>query len=161
MMMSLMSCESARAMLDDLLVRRAQLADLGVRRQVRVPEPAQQLAGLLRRLGALRESAAREFVAEEDVLGDREAVDDVELLVHRRDAELDRRLGRRDLDLLAEPRDLALVGAVDAGEHLDQRRLARAVLAEDAVHLAGEDLQVDAAEGVHAGEGLRHAPDVE
>ena len=132
-----------------------------VGRQVGVAEPAQQLAGLLGRLGALRESAAREFVAEEDVLGDRQTVDDVELLVHGRDAELDRRLGGGDLDLLAEPRDLALVGTVDAGEHLDERRLARAVLAEDAVHLAGQDVEVDTAQRLHAGEGLRHARDVE
>ena len=72
-----------------------------------------------------------------------------------------RRLGRGDLDRLAEPRDLALVGAMDAREHLDQRRLARAVLAEDAVHLAGQNVQVDSAQRVDAGEGLRHASDVE
>ena len=145
----------------DLLVRRAELADLGVGRQIRVTEPAKQLAGLASSLGALGESAARELVAEEDVLGDRQAVDDVELLVHGRDAEFDGRLGRGDLDRLAEPGDLALIGAMDAGEHLDQGRLARAVLAEDAVHLAGKHIQVDSAQRVHAGERLRHAFDVE
>ena len=145
----------------DLLVRGAELPDLGVGRQVRVSEPAQQLPGLACGLGALREAAAREFVAEEDVLGDREPVDDVELLVHRRDAELDGGLRCRDLDLLAEPGDLALVGTMHAREHLDERRLARAVLAEDAVHLAGQHLEVDAAQRLNAGEGLRHASDVE
>ncbi len=146
---------------DDLLVRRAELTDLRVGRQIRVTEPAKQLASLARSLGALGESAAREFVAEEDVLGDRQAVDDVELLVHGRDAELDGRLGRGNLDLLAEPGDLALIGAMDAGEHLDQSRLACAVLPEDAVHLAGENVQVDSAQRLHACEGLRHAFDVE
>ena len=127
-----------------------------------MPEPARAAReSASRRLGPLGESAARELVAEEDVLGDRQAVDDIELLVHGRDAQLDRRLGRRDLDRLAEPRDLALVGAMHAGEHLDQRRLARAVLPEDAVNLAREHLQVDAAQGLDAGEGLRHASDVE
>ena len=125
------------------------------------PSRPKQLAGLASSLGALGESAARELVAEEDVLGDRQAVDDVELLVHGRDAEFDRRLGRGDLDLLAEPGDLALIRAMDAGEHLDQGRLARAVLSEDAVHLAGEDVQVDSAQRLHAREGLRHALDVE
>ncbi len=62
---------------------------------------------------------------------------------------------------LALPGDLAVIRAVHAGERLDERRLARAVLAEDAVHLAGNDLQVDAAKGVNTGERLRHAADVE
>ena len=38
--------------------------------------------------------------------------------------------------------DAALVGLVHAGEHLDQRGLAGAVLAEQAVHLAGPDLEL-------------------
>ena len=48
--------------------------------------------------------------------------------------------------------DLALVGLVGAGEHLDQGGLAGAVLAEQAVHLAGPDLQVDAVQRPHARE---------
>jgi hypothetical protein len=40
-------------------------------------------------------------------------------------------------DRLARQRDLARVRPVRAGQHLDQRRLAGAVLAEQAVHLAG------------------------
>ena len=53
--------------------------------------------------------------------------------------------------------DLALVGLVRTGEDLDQRRLAGAVLAEQAVHLAGTDLEVDAVEGPGAGELLDDA----
>nr|BFF10491.1 hypothetical protein GCM10025699_17940 [Microbacterium flavescens] len=48
-----------------------------------------------------------------------------------------------------------------ARENLDERRLARAVLAEDAVDLAGEDLEIDAAQRVDSREGLRHALDGE
>ena len=61
----------------------------------------------------------------------------------------------RDLDLLALPDDLAAVGLVRAGEDLDERRLAGAVLAEHAVHLARDDVEVDAAKRLHAGERLR------
>ena len=53
--------------------------------------------------------------------------------------------------------DLALVGLVRAGEDLDQRGLAGAVLAEQAVHLAGADLEVDAVERSGAGELLHDA----
>ena len=157
MMMSLMSCDSARAMLTICLFAALSCPTSVWGERFAWPRRREQLAGPPRGLGAPGEAAARELVAEEDVLGDRETVDDIELLVHRRDAELDRGFGSRDLDRLAEPRDLALVGAVHAREHLDQRRLARAVLAEDAVHLAGQDLQVDAAQGMHAGERLRDA----
>ena len=53
--------------------------------------------------------------------------------------------------------DGAAVGGVHAGDDLDQRRLAGAVLAEERVHLAGEDVEVDVLEHADAGEGLRDA----
>ena len=62
--------------------------------------------------------------------------------------------GCAERDLLAVPGDRALVGLVGAGEHLDQGGLAGAVLAEQAVHLAGADVEVDAVEGPDAGERL-------
>ena len=68
-----------------------------------VAEALQQFAGLAVERGLAREPATGDLVPEEDVLGDGEAVDDVELLVHRRDAQLDRGLRIRDLDGLAEP----------------------------------------------------------
>ena len=58
---------------------------------------------------------------------------------------------------LALPEDLALVGRVRPGQHLDQGGLAGAVLAEQAVHLAGADVEVDAVERAHAGENLDDA----
>ena len=107
-----------------------------------------QLAGT----AALAEAGPRDLVAEEDVLGDVEVRHQVELLVDRRDAVLDRLRRRRERRLLAVPDEGALVGLVEAGEHLDQRRLAGAVLAEQAVHLAGPDVEVDAVERPDAGE---------
>ena len=55
--------------------------------------------------------------------------------------------GSREGHLLAAPGDVPLVGLVRAGQDLDQRGLAGAVLAEEAVHLAGADVEVDAVEG--------------
>ena len=60
-------------------------------------------------------------------------------------AELPRR--ERQPHRLAVDQQLAVVGLVEAREDLDQRRLARAVLPEEAVHLPGEHAQVDAAKG--------------
>jgi hypothetical protein len=43
---------------------------------------------------------------------------------------------------------------VDAGEDLDERRLAGAVLADEAVHLTGEELDVPVLERTHGAEAL-------
>jgi hypothetical protein len=53
---------------------------------------------------------------------------------------------RRRLDRLALPQDLAARRLVDAGEDLDDRRLAGAVLAEERMEAPGVELQVDLAE---------------
>ena len=110
-------------------------------------EAGEQLAGAAVRGGRVQHAGGGVLVAEVDVLGDGEAVDDVELLVHGRDAHAERGDGGGDGGRLALPDDLAAVGLVRAGEDLDERRLARAVLPEDAVHLAGDDVEVDAAQG--------------
>ena len=47
------------------------------------------------------------------------------------------------MDRVAVEADLAVAGAEIAGDDLHQRRLARAVVAHQADHLAGEDLHVD------------------
>src|SRR5207244_3578336 len=64
---------------------------------------------------------------------------------------------RRDLDPLAVELDLAGGRLVVAGEDLQQRRLAGAVLAEQPVDLAALDGQVDAVQGERAREALRDA----
>jgi hypothetical protein len=140
-----------------LLAGGRQQPDLAARRDLRVAEAAHQLAGLVAGRAALGEAEPRRLVAEEDVLRHREAVDEVKLLVHGRDTEPqggDRRAERRRA---APPGDHALVRLVRAGENLDQRGLARAVLAEQAVHLPGADLQVHTVQRTHAGEGLDDA----
>ena len=52
------------------------------------------------------------------------------------------------------------LGGVEAREHLDERRLAAAVLANQCVDLALEDVEVDVVEGQGAGERLAHSPDL-
>ena len=69
------------------------------------------------------------------------------------------RVGRR-IDGAAVEADLAGIGGVDAGEDLDQRRLAGAVLAEQRMHLAAPDVEVDVVERQRAGEALGQAADM-
>ena len=82
------------------------------------------------------------------------------MLVHEADtifSELARREGKCNLcaaDLQAAPR----VRRVKAGENLDQRRFARAVLAEEAVDFAWSNFKRRVVEGFLAPEGLAQVP---
>ena len=84
------------------------------------------------------------MVAEHDVLRDGERLDQAEVLVHHEDARVERVARRVEMDAAAAERDLALVRPVEAGEDVRERALARAVLAEQRVHLADGRLEVDA-----------------
>ena len=122
-------------------------------------------AELLAELGDTRSSAARSgtsrrvaLVAERDVLGDRERLDEAEVLVHHPHAARERVARRAQLHGLAVQLERPLVRAVEARDDVRERALARAVLAEQRVHLAGVDLEIDAGVRDDAGEALRDAP---
>ena len=79
--------------------------------------------------------------------------------MHEAHAELAELPGReRQPDGLAVDEQLAGVGLVEAGEDLDQRRLAGAVLPEEAVDLPGEHVEVDTAQRARPAEALRQVP---
>jgi hypothetical protein len=59
------------------------------------------------------------------------------------------------------PRSIASVVPVEAVEDVHQRRLAGAVLAEESVHLAASQVEVDAVVRDHPGEALRDALQLE
>jgi hypothetical protein len=101
--------------------------------------------------------AAPRVVAGKDVLGHREVGAQVHLLVDRADAQLLRRRRRGRAHRLAVQQQLASVGREHAGEQLDQRRLAGAVLAHQRVHLSGAQAQAHAVQRQHAGEAPRQA----
>jgi hypothetical protein len=65
---------------------------------------------------------------------------------------------RADPDGLAAEGDIAGVRAPDAGDDLDECRLARAVVAGERYDLAGADVEVDAGEGVDRAEALLDPP---
>ncbi len=92
---------------------------------------------------------------EHDVLGDRHHRNQHEVLVHHPDAVLDRRLRRAQLRRLAVDQDLALVRPVEPVDDVHQRRLAGTVLAEQRVHLALAQVEVDGVVRDDAWEALR------
>src|SRR5262249_19602326 len=97
-------------------------------------------------------------VAEHDVLRNRERVDEPKVLMHHRDAGVERVTGRVELDRISPQPDLTLVRPVQPGEDVGQRRLAGAVLAEQRVYLAGSRLEVDVLVRDDSGEPLRDSP---
>src|SRR5690606_14880108 len=68
-----------------LLSRGGEVADLVVGRDLRKSEPVEQRGGLRSGHGGPGEAGPRVLVTEEDVLRARQAWDEVQLLVHRRD----------------------------------------------------------------------------
>ena len=91
---------------------------------------------------SIRPRALR-LLAEEDVLGHGHLGDERQLLVDDGDARAPRRPGALNETGLPVEHELAFVAAVrvDAGQHLDQRGLAGAVLAAERVDLAGAQIE--------------------
>jgi hypothetical protein len=90
--------------------------------------------------------ASRFIALEEHVVVDRQLVDEREVLVDAVDPERPRVVDRAQLDLLALDDEAALVGLLEARDRLDERGLARAVVAEQAEDLALAQVQVDVAQ---------------
>ena len=99
--------------------------------------------------------------AEHDVLGHGHDRDQHEVLVHHPDARLDRVPRGAEDDGLAVQQDLACIGLVEPVQDVHQRRLARAVLAEQRVHLAATDVEADVVVGEDPGELLADPPHLE
>ena len=99
--------------------------------------------------------------ADHDVLGHGEIGEGLELLEGARDAAAGDAVGPQAGDLAAVEEDAAGVGRLEAGDQVEQRRLAGAVGADDAEDLALVDIEGDVGVGGEAAEALGHAFDVE
>ena len=100
-------------------------------------EPGEERLGLgVHRRPVDAATGAERLAAHEDVLGDRQVGEERRLLVDDRDARGLGLRGRAEVDRLAVEQQLAAVAAVHAGDDLDQRRLAGAVLADEGVDRA-------------------------
>src|SRR5690606_8767292 len=132
----------------DLLLCGGEFAHQAGGVDLRVPQAREQVRG--RGAGgpaADDEAGGRGFVPEVDVLGDRHVFHQAEFLVDGGDAQLHGGDRRAERDRFTAPVDGAGVGLVGPGQHLDQGGLAGPVLAEQAVHLTGLDVEVDSVQG--------------
>ena len=117
--------------------------------------PVAQLKNFLSR-GVLVEKAHffRRLVAEDDVVEHREALDELEVLVHHADAEAVCVVGVFYPDLPAVLFDNALFRLIQAEQYTHQGALARAVFAEQSVYLALFELDGDIIVGDYARKAL-------
>ena len=147
--------------LDDLLVgdREPARDAVGVELDAELVEQALDLAPHRAR-GRCAGSSQR-LGADEDVLGDRQIREQRGLLEDDGDAGRVRLRGRVEDDLLAVDQHPPAVGPVHAGEDLDERRLAGAVLADERVRLAAAQLDPAVLERAHRAEALARVVDHE
>ena len=93
------------------------------------------------------EARPEDLAAEKQVLGDRHRGRDGKILVDRLDALPPGVAGAVELHHAAVQPYLACVGSDRAGQRLDERRLAGAVVADDGQNLAGQQIEVGAIQG--------------
>ena len=144
--------------LDSLLLADGQRLHLGVRVELE-PKSAGQLADPPAGLAPVEEDGVRHgFLAEHDVLGDRQNGDQHEVLVHHLDSAGDG-VGRSgDPDGLAVDENLTLIRDRETVEDVHQGGLAGAVLPEKGVDLALPQVEVDVVVGDDTGVALGDAP---
>ena len=94
---------------------------------------------------------------QEDVFRGSQDVHQLEVLVNHTDAQIKGVLGRTNGHRIAVHDDFARIGEIDAREHVHQRGLAAAVLAQQGENLAPVDGQVYLVVGDDGAEGLCHA----
>ena len=109
----------------------------------------------------MRPTSRARRMAHEDVLGHGQLGVEAQLLVHRGDASGLCLVRAVEGDLLAVHADGARVRPVDAGDDLDERGLAGAVLAHQGVDLAGGDREVHVLQRPDARELLADALELE
>ena len=141
------------ANLHELFLRRAQPIDarLGIEREAMLGD---QLARLALHRTLVEQRPSLPFAPEEEILGDREVRRQQRFLVHHRDAD---GMGvRRTVEIhrLPAPTHHAAIALQHARDDLHQRRLTRAVLADEGVHLTRLNVQVAALQRRHAAEVL-------
>ncbi len=106
-------------------------------------------------LPVINHKPTAEFASEKHVLGDRQVRREHDLLVNQNDAAPLRVDRARQLDRRTVEPDRAASRGQMAAEHLHQRRLARAVLADDRVDLAGARGDRDVAQNLDRAERAR------
>jgi hypothetical protein len=143
---------------DQLLLRRRQLPHDRSRRDRRANPGELPLCVCLHTSAIQQPQRPRpqRLAAEEDIAGDVQCLDDLTLLMDDADPETSRIRRSVHHHWHTLERDGARVGPMDAAEYLHQRRLARAVLADEADNLSSRHVEVHSIEGGDAGKLLGH-----
>ncbi len=115
-------------------------------------------AAVLRLLVEEDPAAAGGLPPDKEVLGHREVVHHVELLVNDADPHRERVRRVAGIEESSEVPDLARIAPLDAGEDLHERRLAGPVLAHQGVDLARREVEIDRPQRVNAREPLVDPP---
>ncbi len=113
------------------------------------------------RMQEAHRAAAPALRREPDIPGDAELGKDVGLLVASGDAEAGDAMRRPSGDVVRTEADAAGIGRQVAREQVDERRLAGAVRADDAMDLARRQLEIDTVDGDEAAEAPRQSLDPE
>ena len=92
------------------------------------------------------------LASEKDVVGRRQFGNEIELLMDDRDARALGVLNAREPDRRARQPNGAVVFDMHAGEDFHQRALAGAVLADERMHFAAHQIEVDVAQRIDSGE---------
>ena len=114
-------------------------------------EPAEEIRCPAAFLSACHEARPRRLLPEEDVFGSREFWNQIELLVDHGDAGRAGLLRRAKRDFRTIHLQHAGIGPMGPPEHLHQRALPRAVLAQEREYLAGMHIEIHSAQRLHAG----------
>ena len=121
-------------------------------------EMRQHLRGVRVHLALVHERHAKHaperLAAEQEVAGDVDRVAERQVLIDHLDPLTARVGGRGETDFAAVEKNAAGIGNDGAGQDLAQRRLSRAVVADEAKHLARSQDEVDAIERLDGAEGL-------
>jgi hypothetical protein len=136
-----------------LLQPNRKIVDDGVRIDVETVGPA-EVGQRRARLGRRRPQQRRALDAQHDVLENAEIIHQHEMLMHHADAGGDGVMRTMDAAGPAADADLPGIGLVVAVEDAHERRLAGAVLADDAVDGAARARHGDRAIGMHGAEAL-------
>ncbi len=152
---------------DLLALAAGEGADLRAQARDRHREVREQIGGLVLHLHLVELAGDRPrpgrylLPAEKEVGDDVEVVAEREVLVDGRDPQFGRVLRPVDPHLPPLEAHRAAVGGIDAGDRLDQRRLAGPVVADEAHDLAGADGEVDPVQRLDRAEPLAYALQLE
>ena len=142
--------------LDDLAARQGQVLDQRHRVDVLGAGAGQRPLGEPPLRAPVDHAEPQGRMDERDVVGDREIGNQRQFLEDADDSGAARRRRRIERDRSAVEDDTAGVRRDDARQDLDQRRLARSVLAEDRVDAAGRNGEAGVVERPDAAIALRH-----